>query len=146
MKHPLVAIFGAGATRGGLANQSNPNPPLDSDFFDIAGQIHEKGTGTLGKKVLHSVWDLYGKTHGVGLEYYYRDIDTRHALQKFAKPSNQPVDWENKEDELIELIRRVYIQTTCDLKSKTYKPRVSQAHKSILQLFGSKDTIITFNY
>ena len=79
MKHPIVAIFGAGATRGGLVDHSNPVPPLDSDFFDIAGQIHEKGTGKLAEKVLHSVWELYGKTHAVGLEYYYRDIDTRCA-------------------------------------------------------------------
>jgi hypothetical protein len=146
MKHPIAVIFGAGATRGGLTEQFNIVPPVDSDFFDIAGQISDKGTGILAGKVLRSVWDLYRKTHGIGLEYYYRDIDTRHILQKFAKPKNQPVDWKSKETDLIELIRRVYIHTTCDLQGASYVPRASEVHRAILGLLGQKDAIITFNY
>jgi len=70
LKFPAVVIFGAGATRGAFLRAKLP-PPVDIEFFEIAGQIKGRGTPKVARKVLKSVWELYGKTHGVGLEEYY---------------------------------------------------------------------------
>jgi hypothetical protein len=56
-------------------------PPLDADFFEIAGQTKGHGTPKLTRKVLEDVWTLYGKVSGIGLENYYRDIETRGKYQ-----------------------------------------------------------------
>jgi hypothetical protein len=58
--HPVVMLFGAGATKGGLRYKSVP-PPVDADFFEIAGQIKGHGTPKLARTVLGDVWTLYGK-------------------------------------------------------------------------------------
>ena len=38
LTHPVVVLFGAGATRGGLRT-NKLLPRVDADFFEIAGQI-----------------------------------------------------------------------------------------------------------
>jgi SIR2-like protein len=141
---PRVFIFGAGATRGGLKSQKIP-PPIDTDFFSTARQITGHGTQTLARKVLKSVWELYGKTQGIGLEYYYRDIETRANIGAFAKTANQPKNWTQNRKELEELIRRVFIQTSCG-PGNPFKPIPSSDHAGILQRVEDKDTLITFNY
>jgi hypothetical protein len=65
LDHPIVIIFGAGASRGGLDKISELPPPVDKDFFDIANQLTGHGTPTLAKKVLNDVWQLYSKTNDV---------------------------------------------------------------------------------
>ena len=75
-------------------------PPVDKDFFDIANQLTGHGTPRLAGKVLDQVWRLYNKTHGVGLETFYRDLETRNIIGKFAKTSNQPMDWLKRQTEL----------------------------------------------
>lgn len=142
-QHPVVIIFGAGASRGGLNDQEVP-PPLDKDFFDIAIQLVGHGTPALAKRVLKDVWQLYGRTNGVGLETYYRELETRAIIGEFAKTANQPKDWPKRQKELEELIRRVYIHTT--LKGTSEEPSKSAIHKRILKELKKKDTIITFNY
>ncbi len=92
------------------------------------------------------MWELYSKTSGVSLEKYYRDIETRAAIGRFAKPANQPKDWQRRQTELEELIRRVYIHTTCEAVGNSMKPRVSEMHTRILNQLKKNDTIITFNY
>jgi hypothetical protein len=139
-------IFGAGSTRGGLEKVSNPPPPVDIDFFDIANQLRGHGTPQLARNVLKSAWELYGKTSGISLEKYYRDIETRAAIGRFAKSANQPKDWDKRQRELEELIRRVYIHTTCDTTERPIKPRESEVHKKILKQLRRGDTVITFNY
>lgn len=143
LQHPAVIIFGAGASRGALDKQEVP-PPVDRDFFDIANQLLGHGTPKLAKRVLTDVWQLYGRTNGVGLETYYRDLETRAIIGEFAKTANQPKNWRKRQKELEELIRRVYVHTT--LKHTSEEPRESRIHKDILTELKPKDTIITFNY
>src|ERR1022692_3992816 len=102
--HPVVLLFGAGATRGGLQNRALP-PPVDADFFEIAGQIKGHGTAKLSGVVLNDVWTLYNRVAGVGLETYYRDIETREKISSFAKTANKPKDWARRRRDLEELIR-----------------------------------------
>ena len=72
LQHPIVLIFGAGASRGGLEKAAGVPPPVDKDFCDIANQLVGHGTPKLAKRVLNDVWQLYRRTNGVGLETYYR--------------------------------------------------------------------------
>ncbi len=145
-KHPVVIIFGAGASRRGLGESLVP-PPIDRDFFSIANQVIGHGTPKLAKKVLNDVWKLYNRTHGVGLENYYRDLETRAIIGEFAKSANKPKDWRRREKELVEIIRRVYVHTTVeDTNTATVKPKKSQIHTNILNQLKPKNTIITFNY
>jgi len=123
-----------------------PPPPVDNDFFDIAGQLDGHGTKRLAHDVLRSVWELYGKISGVSLEQYYRDVETREVIGKFAKSGNKPKDWRRRRDQLEELIRRVYIHTTCHMGTPPIRPKESQIHKAILKKLKSSDTVITFNY
>jgi hypothetical protein len=149
LQHPLVIIFGAGASRGGLEGLSDVPPPVDGDFFDIANQLVGHGTPKLAKKVLNDVWQLYSKTNSIGLENYYRDLETRAIIGEFAKTSNQPKDWQRRQKDLEELIRRVYVHTTIKSvagESNTVEPRLSEIHKNILKKLEKQDTIITFNY
>ena len=48
--------------------------------------------------------------------------------------------------DLKELIRRVYIQSTCDVVEKSLRPILSSAHSKIVNSLKQSDTIITFNY
>lgn len=145
LEHPIVFLFGAGATRGALSEHPIP-PPLDNDFFEIAAQIKGHGTPKLAKKVLKDVWTLYGKTNGIGLETYYRDIETREKIGNFAKTRNKPKDWKRRKEDLNELIRRVMIQTTCNTSSSPHTPLISELHRRVLQLATVEDTLVTFNY
>lgn len=142
---PAVFIFGAGASRGAFKESDFP-PPIDGDFFDIAGQLQGHGTDSLARSVLSSVWDLYGETRGISLERYYRDIETRETIGQFVKPPNQPMRWGRKRRELEELIRRVYIHTTCNTEGPFFKPTPSEIHKKILGYLLAGDAIVTFNY
>jgi hypothetical protein len=147
LKRPVVIIFGAGASRGGLETAPGAPPPVDKDFFDIANQIAGHGTPKLAKRVLNDVWQLYGKTNGVGLEAYYRDLETRAIIGEFAKTSNQPKDWKRRQRELEELIRRIYVHTTVlDIRAPTVKPKKSKIHSKILERLKENDTVVTFNY
>lgn len=146
-QHPVVVIFGAGASHGGLDKISEVPPPVDRDFFDVANQLVGHGTPKLAKKVLNDVWHLYSRTNDVGLESYYRDLETRAIIGEFAQTSNHPKDWHRRQKELEELIRRVYIHTTVNpAPSKSVAPLESETHKSILEKLKEGDTIITFNY
>lgn len=144
-KYPAVLIFGAGATRGGLPECLIP-PPVDREFFDIAGRIEGRGTRDLAKRVLKSVWEIFGRTSGVGLEEYYREIETRAEIGQFAKSRNQPKDWAKRKTELEELIRRVYIHTTMDLSGSRPQPKTSEVHTLLLSKLKPSCTVITFNY
>ncbi len=141
-----VYLLGAGATRGGLEAAASVPSPLDLDFFDIVDLLTEPGTLKLAKTVLKDVWSLYRRTSGISLERYYRDIETRERLNKFAKSANKPTDWGRRRADLIELIRRAIIHTTCDIKKSPAIPRISAAHQDILKSLNKGDTIITFNY
>jgi hypothetical protein len=145
LKPPVVVLFGAGATRGGLANSRVP-PPLDADFFDVSGRVRGHGTPRLAKVVLKDVWALYKKTSGVGLEAFYRDIETRETIGTFAKTKYKPKDWQKRRRNLEELIRRVAIQTTCDTTHIPHTAIRSQLHLKILKKLHDGDTILTFNY
>ncbi len=145
LPRPMVVLLGAGASRAAFKDQTPP-PPLDADFFEIAGQITGRGTGRLGKKVTKDVFDLYGKVVGVGLEEYYRDIETRLELSSFARTQNKPKDWRRRKEELEELVRRVLIHTTCVMDDGPAKPRSSKLHRSLLGTLRPGDAIITFNY
>jgi hypothetical protein len=140
-----VYIFGAGATRGAFSERRQP-PPTDTDFFDGVKNIKGHGTGRLAREVLNSVWELYGRTSGISLERYYRDIETRAKILEFAKPANQPKNWLKRTDQLQELIRRTYIQTTCESARNEMTPVKSAPHQAILRKLRSGDTIITYNY
>ena len=130
LPHPITLIFGAGASRGGLDKAPGAPPPVDKDFFDIANQLVGHGTPKLAKKVLTDVWQLYQRTNGVGLETYYRDLETRAIIGEFAKTANQPKDWGRRQIELEELIRRVYVHTTVkDAHTATVKPKTSRIHE-----------------
>src|ERR1700746_3051994 len=124
LPHPILILFGAGATRAAYES-GDPPPPLDTDFFEIALQITKRGTGFLAKKVAKNVHELYGKVIGVGLEQYFRDIETRLDLAKFAKPPNRPMDWNARKRSLEELIRRVLIQTTCEMNTGPARVKTS---------------------
>jgi hypothetical protein len=145
LKFPAVVIFGAGATRGAFLHAKLP-PPIDIDFFEIAGQIKGRGTPKVARRVLKSVWELYGKTHGVGLEEYYREVETRARIGSFAKTQNQPKDWVRRRRDLEELIRRVYIHITADLNVSPAIPSKSPIHERLLQRLKAGCTVITFNY
>lgn len=147
VKHPVVFIFGAGASRGGLDQMPGVPPPVDWDFFDIANQLVGHGTPTLAKRVLTDVWQLYNKTNGIGLETYYRELETRAIIGEFAKTANQPKNWRKRQRELEELIRRVYVHTTVNAtKSSTVGPKISNIHKNIMERMKPNDVMITFNY
>jgi hypothetical protein len=145
LTHPVVLLLGAGATRGGLQTQSPP-PPVDMDFFEIAGQIKGHGTPKLAHTVLEDVLKLYGRLSGVGLEGYYRDIETRAKIGSFATTANKPKDWQKRQARLEELIRRVIIHTTCKEQTGHLKPRNSIFHANILSKLKKDDSILTFNY
>lgn len=147
--HPAVFIFGAGATRGGLENKESttPAPPVDSDFFEIINHLKGRGTPEFSKKILQSVWELYGKIHGIGLEQYYRDIETRAIILRFTTTKKKPKDWSKRQEKLEELIRRAMIHTTCEEnKQHVFSPKHSEPHKDILKNIKKGDTLITFNY
>lgn len=144
-RHPVVYIFGAGATRGALSRETIP-PPTDVDFFDIANQIKGRRTPKLAKVILGNVWKLYGRTSGIRLEAAYRDIETRAIIGEMVKPKNQPKQWGKIQREFVELVRRVYVHTTCNEEKKHLKPKQSQIHKDILKFLKEGDTIVTFNY
>jgi hypothetical protein len=131
LSHPVVVLFGAGATRGGLRTNVLP-PPVDADFFEIAGQIKGHGTPWLARTVLGDVRTLYGKIFDIGLEVYYRDIETRAKISSFAKTANKPKDWQKRQENLEELIRRVVIHTTCASKANHLTPVRSTPHTDVL--------------
>lgn len=145
LPRPLVILFGAGATRAAFKDR-RPPPPLDADFFDIASQITGRGTGRLVRRVTRDVFDLYGRVSGIGLEQYYRDIETRLELSKFAKSKNRPKDWQVRTRNLEELVRRVLIHTTCELDKGVAKPLKSTLHEALMARVKPGDTLITFNY
>lgn len=145
IKNPCAILFGAGATRGAFPDKSFP-PPVDRDFFEIAGLIKGRGTRAVARKVLNSVWELYGRTNNVGLEEYYREVETRARIGSFAKSQNKPQDWERRKKELEELIRRVYIHTTVDLSQSPPRPLKSAVHQQLLKRLGRGSTVVTFNY
>ena len=86
------------------------------------------------------------KRWGVGLEQYYRDIETRLELGKFAKPHHRPKDWQFRTDELEELLRRTLIHTTCSFENGPAEPSVSYIHRKILERVKAGDILITYNY
>lgn len=147
MRQPrhLVILFGAGATRGAFKNRVPP-PPLDQDFFDIAGQLSGRGTQRLAKRVIRDVFDLYGRVSGVGLEQYFQDIEARAEIGQFAKSKNKPKDWKNRQLDLEELIRRALLHTTCDLNQSPARADDSKVHRAILRHLREGDTLVTFNY
>lgn len=143
--HPLVILFGAGATRAGLS-KITPAPPLDADFFDIAARITGRGTRRLARRVMVDVFAVYGRVSGIGLEQYYRDIETRGELGAFAKTRNKPRDWQLRKKNLEELVRRILIHTTCDLGGGPATPHASELHRRLLRPIKAGDTLVTFNY
>jgi SIR2-like domain len=145
LQSPVVLIMGAGASKGGLEDFP-PAPPVDKDFFLVAGMLKGHGTPALAKKVLKSVWELYDRIDGIGLEEYYRDIETRAAISTFAKSANKPKDWSARQSDLIELIRRVYVHTTSDFNYHPPRPKKSSAHTELLSQLKNGSTVITFNY
>jgi hypothetical protein len=74
LKHPVVMIFGAGATRGTFGKFPVP-PPVDADFFELVAQLKGHGTPKLARSVRKDVWALYSRSTDIGLESYYRDIE-----------------------------------------------------------------------
>jgi len=92
------------------------------------------------------VFDLYRQVSGIGLEYYYRDIEARAEIGHFAKSKNRPKDWVRRQSDLEELIRRVMIHTTCDLDDGSAHVSDSAVHRELLKHVRQGDTIITFNY
>ena len=141
----MVILFGAGATRAAFG-KGDPPPPLDTDFFEIALQIGSRGTGKLAKKVAKNVYELYDRVIGIGLEQYYRDIETRLELGTFAKSANRPMNWNARREDLEELIRRVLIQTTCEMNEGPAKVKASSLHKVVLKRIEKDDALLTFNY
>src|SRR5262245_37561238 len=107
---PEVVIFGAGASRGALVTSGEERdipPPVDGEFFSVANRIVKHGIPALAKKVLQSVWDLYGRVEGIGLEQYYREVETRARIGEIAKTVGKPKEWSQRRKDLEELIRRV---------------------------------------
>jgi hypothetical protein len=141
-----VLIFGAGSTRGAFDRVEDfPPPPIDKDFFIIANQLKGRNTNILAKRVLGEVWKLYGRVDSIGLEQYYRALETRDAVKIFHTTASRQMDWKKRINDLNELIRRVFIHTTCFMDSKV-TPKKSSVHSKILKKLKSGDTIITFNY
>ncbi len=145
MGSSAVILFGAGATRGAFVN-SVPPPPVDRDFFEIAGQLNGRGTRRLAMRVIKDVFSLYNRVNGIGLEQYYRDVETRAEIGKFAKSKNKPMDWLRRQTDLEELIRRVILHTTCDSADGSAHVSASKLHKEVLKHVREGDTLITFNY
>jgi hypothetical protein len=141
----MVVLFGAGATRAAFEKRQPP-PPLDLDFFEIAGQLRRRGTGRLAKRVAKDVHSLHDRVTGVGLEQYYRDIETRQELSRFAKSANRPKDWQVRKQNLDELIRRALIQTTCEMEDGPARVRASVFHQAIIRKLKKGDALATFNY
>jgi hypothetical protein len=112
----------------------------------VANKLRRHGTPALAKRVLRTVWDLYHRIDGVGLEEYYREIETRAAIGRIAKGVGKPKEWSARKDDLEELIRRVYVETTTQEGSSGRMPTVSQAHRVILNTLEPGDSIVTFNY
>ena len=150
LQRPIVVIFGAGATRGGIENTDEKNnvpPPVDKDFFDLANQLIGHQTPRLAGKVLDDVWKLYNRTYNIGLESYYRELETRALIGGFAKTASRPKDWRKRQSDLEELIRRVIVQTTTkNTGAPTVEKKESKAHKNLLKRLKQGDTVITFNY
>jgi SIR2-like domain len=140
-----VVLFGAGASRGGLTNRDLP-PPVDGEFFSTANRVTGHGTPALAKRVLRSVWDLYGQVEGIGLEEYYREIETRAAIGRIAKAVGKPKEWSKRKKDLEELIRRVYVETTSNETSGAREAEFSPVHRAVLDTLHSGATILTFNY
>ncbi|MBI3311925.1 MAG: hypothetical protein HYZ88_00135, partial [Candidatus Omnitrophica bacterium] len=138
---PAVLLFGAGSTRGSLNGLPQP-PPVDADFFDIAARLKSRGTGVLAKKVLKDVFSLYRRTSGVSLEEYYRDIEARGKIRVFTTQGHRHKDWETRKKELTELMRRVFIYTTTNMKDSPPTPRADDMHDRIFSLAQSEDTVI----
>ncbi len=145
LPRPMVILFGAGATRAALQKRSPP-PPLDGDFFEISNQVRGRGTPWLAKRVSKDVHDLHDKVVGIGLEQYYRDIETRMELSRFTKSVNRPKNWNTRREHLEELIRRVMIQTTCEMNDGPARVEPSEIHRTILARLKAKDALITYNY
>src|SRR5688572_23018420 len=124
-------VFGAGATRGAFDRRLVP-PPVDGDFFELVAQLKGHGTPNLAKKVRKDVWALYSRSTDIGLESYYRDIETRATVLKFAKSANQPKNWQSQQRNLEELIRRTYVHTTCESDAVPMKPVRSVPHEKVL--------------
>lgn len=144
-KTNLVLLLGAGATRGAL-DRGSPLPPLDQDFFETAGQISGRGTKRLATRVIGDVFQLYGRVSGIGLEQYFRDIETRAIIGSFAKTKNKPKDWKRRQRDLEELIRRVLLHSTCDFEKSPASVLRSRVHEGVLSHLRPRDTVITFNY
>src|ERR1700722_15628029 len=136
--HPVVVLLGAGATRGALQKSRVP-PPVDADFFEIAGQINGHGTLRLARSVLNDVRNLYRRVPGVGLETYYRDIEARARIGSITRSANRPKQWQKYQDDLEELIRRIIVHTTCRSKEGRLKPLRSKAHTRILSKLKEHD-------
>jgi hypothetical protein len=144
-----VLLLGAGATRGALKGRKTA-PPLDWDFFDIAGQIRGHGTEQLAASVARDVFDLYGRVSGVGLEQYFREIEARAEIGQIAESKNKPKNWARRQRDLEELIQRVLIETTGPDVRTMGQVEANRAeadvYKNVLRHVRSGDTIITFNY
>ncbi|MGH9491997.1 MAG: SIR2 family protein [Terriglobales bacterium] len=119
---------------------------MDREFFSVANQLRGHGTPALAKRVLRSVWELYGHVEGVGLEEYYREVETRAEIGQIAKSVGKPKAWSKRRQDLEELIRRVYVETTTTEKDGCRKPLVSVSHQKILDVLQPGSTILTFNY
>jgi hypothetical protein len=145
LNHPVAMIFGAGATRGAFAKLAVP-PPVDADFFELVARLKGHGTPRLARSVRRDVWALYSRSTDIGLESYYRDIETRATVLKFAKSANQPKNWQSRQRNLEELIRRTYIHTTCKTDVVPTRPHTSPAHDKVLRQLEAGDTVLTFNY
>jgi len=100
----------------------------------------------LARAVLGDVRNLYGSIFGVGLENYYRDIETRAKISSFAKSANKPKDWKQRQENLEEFIRRVVIHTTCKSTDNHLTPVKGKSHATILNSLKEGDSILTFNY
>jgi len=146
LEQPAVLLFGAGASRGGLTGGNRLSPPVDKDFFSLANRIFRHGTPTIAHRVLRSVWELYKRIEGIGLEQYYRDIETRAVIAKIAPSANKPKDWTRRQNDLEELIRRVYIHTSVDLSRSPPVARIGPVHEYLLGILKPRSTVVTFNY
>lgn len=146
IKHPMVLIIGAGASKGVFDNEDIP-PPVDAEFFEMAKRITGNGTERLVRTVLHNIFELYGKTYNVGLEKYYADIEARRDVSAIAPKPKRRYEWGKRINALVELIRRVYIHTTTELRQGLrYHKKASYYDKIFDLLSVNEDSIISFNY